>query len=163
MVSDARRRSCAQAWSILPYAASLIGFLAIKTQSHPASIRGMRKRTDSLIRRFTRFRTTAGPILRLTEKPKRLYGSSFPSIHNTARRLLKLLPRRRTSRNRSLSRTLKRRLTTVCVHRSLSETLFCARWAERCRPAPSRTSYPFSQPSSRSLPSCTNNLTHAYH
>lgn len=71
-VSDARRSSCAHASSTLPYVACRIGFLAIKTQSQPGSIWGMRIRTDSRIRRFTRFRTTARPILRLTEKPKRL-------------------------------------------------------------------------------------------
>jgi len=72
LVSDARRSSCTQASSTLPYVAFRIGFLAIKTQSHPGSIWGMRVRTDSRIRRFTKFRTTARPILRLTEKPNRL-------------------------------------------------------------------------------------------
>lgn len=72
LVSDARRSSCVQASSILPNVASRIGFLAMKTQSQPGSMRGMRKRTASRIRRFTLLRTTARPIRRLTENPKRL-------------------------------------------------------------------------------------------
>ncbi len=69
---EARRNSRAQSLSISTYVALRIEPRAINTQSQPDRYWCIRSRTASRIRRLTRFRTTALPILRLTEKPKRL-------------------------------------------------------------------------------------------
>lgn len=53
--------------------APTMGARAMKTKSCPPGISGTRRLTASRMIRLTRLRTAALPILRLTEKPKRLW------------------------------------------------------------------------------------------
>ena len=75
----------------------------MNTRSHPGAIVSCLNRTASRISRFTRFRTTALPMRRLTANPYRLCPKSLRCAHRTAIRLDHDRPSRRTRWKSSLS------------------------------------------------------------
>ena len=84
---DASSSRCPTARSSCSKLACRAGIRAITSTSQPPLILGSRRRMDSLIKRLTRFRTTALPILRLAENANRLSARSLSCLTRTSQRL----------------------------------------------------------------------------